>query len=192
MSEQLDTQVPEPVALPVRVDGQPQELTIRPARREEMDKVAEMVRSSADWYRPFVDEKDMAEHDVDEDWKDRNFELRDFYIGEVDGVAVGTISTQSFGDFAYLGYIYLYTDHVGKGYGQALMKFAEEVVRRQGHAGMCLIAHPKATWAKKAYLKYGFEIIETERDNVLAWEDGVLQPYYEEGFELYLYSFEDA
>lgn len=164
-------------------------LEIRPATFEEMGAVAGFVRSSADWYRPFVAEQDMAEHEVGEAWARKNFELRDFYVGREGDEPIGTISIQYFGDWAYLGYIYLDVDHVGKGHGRRLIRFAESVIRKRGARGMTLIAHPEATWAKKAYLKYGFRIAETDKERVLAWEGGVLRPYYEEGFELYVYDF---
>jgi len=171
--------------------AQTETLKIRPARRDEMSLVADFVRSSADWYREFLDEKDMAEHDVDEKWAEVNFERRDFYIGGADGEPVGTISIQYFGDWAYLGYIYLDVAHVGKGYGRRLIEFAEEVIRKRGARGMCLIAHPDATWARKAYLKYGFQIVERDRERILAWNGGCLKSYYEEGFELYTFEFEN-
>ena len=158
---------------------------IRPATRADMPQIAEFVRSSADWYREIIDEADMAEHDVDEEWQARNFVRRDFYVGCADGEDVGTISVQYFGGWAYLGYIYLDVSQVGKGYGHRLMEFAEQCARKEGADGLCLIAHPEAKWAKKAYLKYGFEITRRDREHVLAWNDGALQPYYEEGFELY-------
>lgn len=166
-------------------------LDIRPARFSDMGQVAEFVRSSAEWYRPFVDQKDMSEHDVGEKWAEDNYGRRSFYIGEADGVPVGTISLQYFGRYAYVGYIYLDVAHVGKGYGQQLMGFAELVARKLGMVGMALIAHPRAKWAKSAYLKYGFEICETDKRRVLAWQGGVLEPYYEEGFELYVLTFAD-
>jgi ribosomal protein S18 acetylase RimI-like enzyme len=165
-------------------------LDIRPATLDEMSMVADFVSSSAEWYRPIVDEKDMGEHAVDEAWASRNFELRDFYIGRADENAIGTISLQYFDDYAYLGYIYLNVDYVGNGYGRTLIDFAQGVARRRGVKGMSLIAHPEATWAKKAYLKYGFEIVERNKDKILSWQDGALVPYYEEGFELYLYDFD--
>lgn len=167
-------------------------LQIRRARRSDMSQIAAFVRSSAEWYRPFVDEADMAEHEVDEAWEEKNYKKRDFYIGHADSEPVGTISLQYFGDYAYLGYIYLDVAHVGKGYGQTLMRFAESVARRMGMDGMVLIAHPEATWAKKAYLKYGFEIIAEERDDVCSWQDGCLDEYYEEGFQLYRFAFDGA
>ena len=162
---------------------------ITPAERSDMGLVADFVRSSAHWYRPIVAEKDMAEHEVDERWASTNFEKRDFYIGRADGKAVGTISIQYFEDYAYLGYIYLDVNQVGKGYGQKLMRFAESVARAKGMAGMVLIAHPEATWAKRAYLKYGFEIIATDKKDILSWKNGILKTYHEEGFELYMYNF---
>jgi hypothetical protein len=71
------------------------------------------------------------------------------------------------------------------------MRFAERVARKVGMVGMALIAHPEATWAKRAYLKYGFDIVETDKRAVVSWQDGALAPYYEEGFELYLFTFAD-
>lgn len=164
-------------------------LDIRPATLSDMDRVAEFVRSSADWYRPFVDEKDMSEHDVDDGWKLKNFKRRDFYIGYHRGKPVGTISMQYFGKWVYLGYIYLDVAHVGHGFGHQLMEFAETKARIEGAAGLALIAHPKATWAKRAYLKYGFDIVATKKEDVLRWNNGILKGYYEEGFELYLRAF---
>lgn len=129
----------------------------------------------------------MAEHDVDEAWAEKNFELRDFYIGYAGDTPVGTISIQYFGKVAYLGYIYLDTQHVGNGYGRKLIRFAERVAREAGADALALIAHPEAKWAKRAYLKHGFHIAEKKRERVLAWRGGALRPYYEEGFELYVY-----
>lgn len=170
-------------------DGIPP-LQIRRARREDMPMVADFVRSSADWYRPICDEADMSEHDVDEAWADKNYRLREFHLGYEGDEAVGTISIQDFGDWAYLGYIYLDVAHVGKGYGRSLIRFAERTCRERGFRGLVLIAHPEAEWARKAYLKYGFEITATSKEDVLAWEDEALRDYYEEGFELYQYEFE--
>lgn len=166
-------------------------LSIRPARREDMPMIAGFVRSSAEWYEPFLDEKDLAEHFVDESWEEENYERRDFYVGYAGEEAVGTISLQYFGRHAYLGYIYLDASQTGRGYGQTLIKFAEKLARKMGMVDMILIAHPQATWAKRAYLKYGFEIIEKDRERILAWEGGVMKPYYEEGFELYRFTFDD-
>jgi GNAT superfamily N-acetyltransferase len=162
---------------------------VRPAKKADMQLVREFVRSSAHWYRPIVDEKDMKEHDVSENWAETNFSRRDFYVGMVDRKPVGTISIQYFGDYAYLGYIYLHVKHVGKGYGRRLMKFAETVALKKGMKGMALIAHPRAKWAKRAYLKFGFEIVASDKRDVLSWQDGILKSYYEEAFELFLYEF---
>lgn len=164
------------------------DLEIRPAAWEDMETVAGFLRSTADWYRPFLDEEDMSEHDVPASWKRENFERRDFYLGELEGdEPVGTVSLQYFGDFAYVGYVYLDADHVGNGYGRQLLEFAAGMASRKGCKGVALIAHPQATWATKAYLKFGFELVAEEREQVLAWNGGALQDYYEEGFQLYVY-----
>ena len=164
---------------------------IIPARYDDMPLVADFVRSSADWYRSIVDEKDMGEHAVDDNWAAVNYRRRDFYIGYDGAEPVGTISLQYLGLYAYLGYVYLDVRHVGKGYGQRLLRFAERTSRARGMRAMALIGHPKASWAKRAYLKYGFKVIETQKERVLCWQNGALRPYYEENFELYVYTFND-
>ena len=163
------------------------ELEIRPASWRDMDTVADFLRSTADWYRPFVAEEDMAEHDVPDSWKTENYEKRDFYIGEADDESIGTISLQYFGDFAYVGYVYLDSTQCGKGYGQELLEFATGLASRRGMKGVALIAHPEAKWATRAYTKFGFTRVATKKEEVLAFNGGFLKGYYEEGFELYIY-----
>jgi len=162
-------------------------LSIRPARWDDMEAVADFIRSTADWYRPFVSEKDMIEHEVPPEWKAKNFDRRDFYVGEADDQQVGTISLQYFGDYAYVGYVYLDEAFVGRGFGQQLLRYALDKARKKGMKGVALIAHPKATWATKAYVKFGFEKVASDREQVRSWNGGALASYYEEGFELYIY-----
>ncbi|TVR57924.1 MAG: N-acetyltransferase, partial [Gemmatimonadales bacterium] len=122
-------------------------------------------------------------------WARKNFGRRDFHVGMVDDEVVGTISLQSVGDrYLYLGYVYLHVDHVGNGFGGDLLDFARDEAQCQGRQGLVLIAHPDADWACRAYLKYGFEVVAESREAVLGWEDGWLEPYYEEGFQLFRYT----
>ncbi len=162
---------------------------IRPAEWEDMETIAGFIRSTAEWYRPFADEKDMAEHEVDDEWKKINFERREFFISHNNHEPIGTISMQQFENYAYLGYIYLDKKHVGKRYGQILMNFTEQLARERRLKGMVLISHPEATWAVRAYEKFGFKTLLTDKSAILEWEDGVLKPYYEEGFHLFHYTF---
>lgn len=167
------------------------ELKIRPATLEDMDAIAQFIRSSAHWYEPFLDEKDLCEHYVDDQWKKENYKKRDFYLGykveQGKEVPVGTISLQHFGDITYLGYIYLHTSHVGNGYGHQLMDHAKGLCEKRDQDAMVLIAHPEAKWPTKAYRKYGFERKMTKKTNIISWNNGLLEEYYEEGFHLYHY-----
>lgn len=150
-----------------------------------MQDVAEILRSTAEWYEPLVDPSDMDQHDVDEDWAAKNYRMREFFVATLDDAVVGCVSIQEAGDKIYLGYVYLHADHVGHGYGRRLLDFAQAEATRRGKTGMVLIAHPDAGWAVRAYERYGFEILAEQRRDVLAWNDGWLKPYYEEGFHLY-------
>lgn len=170
-----------------------QRLHIQRANETDMDTIASFIRSSAEWYKPFLAEKDLKEHYVDDDWKKENYKKRDFYLGkDSQNGEVGTISLQYFGDYAYLGYIYLDSKYVGKGYGPELINFAKRKCLSKGLKGMCLISHPKAEWAIKAYEKYGFRKKCTSKQDVLNWNNAFLEPYYEEGFHLYVYEFEET
>ncbi len=163
-------------------------LLIKRAEYYQMPKIAEFIRSSASWYEKFVDPKDLAEHHVGQKWIDDNYFRRDFYIGYHQREPVGTISYQNMGEFAYLGYIYLDANQVGKGFGHQLMDHAQKIAIQKQKKGMILIAHPKAHWAIKAYEKYGFRCIATQKNDVIGFQNGCLKNYYEEGF--YLFKFD--
>lgn len=163
-------------------------LHIKRATKDDMSKIARFISSSADWYRPFLEEKDMGEHSPDHKWIEKNYTLRDFYIGvNHKREEIGTISLQFFGDVTYLGYIYLDTKFVGKGYGKRLMDHARKISHAKSKKAMILIAHPEAEWATKAYEKYGFRKVLESREEILNYRDGLLEEYYEEGFHLYEY-----
>lgn len=165
---------------------------LRRARLDDLKAVVEILRSSASWYEPFVDPSDLDQHHVTMDWAVENFEKRDFFVGELDGSVVGVVTLQDAGDFSYLGYVYLHADYTGHGLGRRLLDFAQRRSRAARKRGMVLIAHPQATWATRAYERYGFDRIAEREERVLAWNDGWLQPYYEKGFHLYRKLHEDA
>jgi len=164
------------------------ELEIRAATLADMELIVEFVKSSADWYRKIVDEKDMSEHDVGMEWIKRNFPKRDFYVASVEGNPLGTVSMQYFGDIAYLGYLYLDVQYIGLGFGQLLMSFAVDKAREKNRQGLALIGHPQAQWAHRAYRKFGFKVISNDKHTIFQWKNGILKSYYEEGFQLYYYS----
>ena len=132
-----------------------QKLFISRCNIEEMPIIARLIRSSADWYRSFVAEKDMKEHDVGQEWIDKNFCRREFYLARnPKGEPIGFHSHQTFGKVAYLGYIYLDIAHVGKGYGKKLVDHARRLSEAKQLESMVLLAHPKAKWVeavKKIY-----------------------------------------
>lgn len=166
------------------------ELTIRRATDGDKPVVMQFINSSTEWYRSLINEDDISEHQVDDAWADENFKRREFYIGYTpEGEPVGTVTLQFFGDYTYLGYVYVDTRFVGKGYGGQLLDFAKTESMARGMKGMVLIAHPKATWAIKAYQKYGFELKYRDKADIFAWNDGALKPYYEDYFMMFVYPF---
>ncbi|MCB9739970.1 MAG: GNAT family N-acetyltransferase [Deltaproteobacteria bacterium] len=165
---------------------------LRPATRADLPAIVEIIRSSASWYRPFVHPEDLDQHEVDLAWARENFDRRDFYVAALGGRVVGTVTLQDAGDFSYLGYVYVHADHTGKGLGPTLLRFAEAESVRRGDRGMVLLAHPKATWATKAYKRFGFEVTATTDEEVMRWNGGFLEPYHERGFHVFRYLHEAA
>lgn len=190
MKEDSKTAVLEPPTPTTTISApEPETLTIRTARWDDMTEVVDIIRSSASWYEEIVDDDDLGEHYVDMAWARRNFQRREFFVAEIDGEVAGTLSLQKAGeDHLYLGYVYLHTDHVGNGFGGDLLDFARDEGRRRNRKSLVLLAHPEAEWACRAYEKYGFRVVAEEREDVLGWNDGWLEPYYEEGFHLFEYA----
>lgn len=143
-------------------------------------------------YAPLVDPEDMDQHDVEDSWFKENLRKREFLVLEFEGEVAGVLTLQDTGEHLYLGYVYLHVDFTGRGLGKVLLHRAWDEAQRRGKRGMVLIAHPDATWAVKAYERYGFQCIAADREHVLAWNDGWLAPYYEEGFHLFAYELHDG
>lgn len=159
---------------------------LRPTEEGDLTEVVEILRSTADWYEPFVDPEDLdSQHDVDLKWARENMAKREFWSAVLDGQVVGVLTLQDTGDFLYLGYVYVHRDHVGKRIGRRLLDHASAEVTRRDKQGMVLIAHPEAEWAIRAYQKYGFECVAETDDEVVSWNDGWLEPYHERGFQLW-------
>ncbi|MGE0201134.1 MAG: GNAT family N-acetyltransferase [Candidatus Melainabacteria bacterium] len=171
-------------------EAEPPKVTLRFARatREKMDVVANFIRSADAWYRAIIHEDDLDEYQMSEDWVEKNFERREFYLGYTPGdQPVGTLSMQVFGRAMYLGYIYVDNHFVGQGFGHQFLEFARHTACERGLDSMNLLVHPRATWAVKAYQKYGFQLLYPYAEDILAWNEGALAPYCENGFQLFQY-----
>lgn len=158
---------------------------VKRASLREMDLAADIIRDTAEWYRPIVDPKDMAEHAVDDDWAARNFLQRECYLGRIGNEVVGFLTLQHCGEYIYVGYTYVPKRFVGRGVGRRLLTHAREVAKERGYRGVVHIGHPDATWAVRAYEKLGYDIILRDREDVLNWNSGFLRPFYEEDFVLF-------
>lgn len=180
-----------PPSVTVHTENPDEDLTLRPATDTDTEDIIRFINSSVEWYKSIIDENDLDQHEVSEEWVKENLKEREFFVASVDGVPVGTLSLQFFGDYAYLGYVYIDVNYVGKGYGSKLLCYAKEESLRRGMKGMVLIAHPQATWAIKAYQKFGFELKYRERETILNWNNGCLKPYFEEYFMLFMYDLEN-
>jgi len=164
---------------------------IRKTVESDGDAIADILRSSADWYESFVDEDDMDQHAVADTWFAENFEEREFWTLERGGEVAGVLTIQDAGRDLYLGYVYVHVDHVGAGLGRKLLEHARRLGWQRGKENLVLLVHPEANWAIRAYEKFGFEPHLTTDEDVLAWNGGWLTDYHESGFHLYRFPLQD-
>ena len=151
------------------------------ASLELMDEVRECINSNYDLYKNIVDERDLGEHQVTQKWAERNIKIREFYLARHNGKYVGTASYQNLQDkFAYVGYFYIKRKHQGKGLGTAMMNFIEMRTIKDDLDQVYLFAQPKAHWAGSFYNKLGFKIDASDKDEILAIENGIFEPFYEQ------------
>ncbi len=155
------------------------------ASRELMREVIAIIRSNAYLYKDIVaNEHDWSEHWVDETWADRNFSIREFYVArlgtgqEAEYVAAG--SYQNLGAFAYIGYLYVKHGHHRNGYGRALMRFLETRALTENVSDLRLFCNKHSDWARKFYESLGFQVLMDEKSDILAFQEGVMVPFYEE------------
>jgi GNAT superfamily N-acetyltransferase len=158
------------------------------ANRTMMTSVAEIINSNGELYESIVDPADLAEHRVDEAWSDRNYPIREFYLGRVDGQFVAAASYQRIGEIPYVGYFYVHRDHHRHGYGKALMRFLVMRARVDDAPKITLFCNPRATWAVDFYTRFGFGCQEKSKAAILALIGGGYAPFYEQGAWLMEYA----
>ncbi|OLS15338.1 MAG: Acetyltransferase, GNAT family [Promethearchaeota archaeon CR_4] len=157
-------------------------ITFVRASRELMDEVRMIINSNYDLYKDIVNPIDLPEHWVDDAWAERNFAIREFYLAHNDDPKqyVGTASYQNLGNFAYIGYFYIQRTFHRQKLGQSLMKFIEMRTILDHLTDLRLFCNPKSTWALNFYLKLGFKVFTSSKNDILAMDNGVMQPFYEQ------------
>ena len=147
-----------------------------------MEEVRTCINSNYDLYKDISDPKDMSEHQVDDAWAERNFKIRELYLLQDDetGDYTGEGSFQVLGKFAYIGYFYIKAGYQGQGRGKALMRFLEQRASDSGKIDLRLFVHEKATWALAFYETMGFKVYKKKKKAILALDNGILEPFYEE------------
>jgi GNAT superfamily N-acetyltransferase len=131
-------------------------------------------------YEGIVDPVDLSEHVVDEQWAERNFKIREFYVARAENQYVGTASYQNLGNFAYIGYFYIKNQFHGKGYGRGLMQFLELRAMTDHLPQLTLFANPKSLWAVKFYERLGFTVKTGDKKEILEMENGIFKLFYEQ------------
>ena len=138
-------------------------ISIFQASYEFRDEVKECINQNYDLYQNIVDPTDLSEHQVDDEWAERNFRIRKFYLMKDKSEYVGMGSYQNLGPFAYVGYFYIRPKFHRKGYGQKLMQFLETQAKTEHLKFIQLFANSKAQWAINFYHKIGFTTFKTQK-----------------------------
>ncbi len=91
--------------------------SIRPARRGDIDTITRMVRTAV-----------MDEEIVERSRQEMRANIDHYFILEIDGQVLGTVSIQPWPEqrMAEVGCLYVRKSHEGRGYGRKLVQFAEK------------------------------------------------------------------
>ena len=140
-------------------------MEIRYARREEMRQAAALVIESWRWaYKDMIDAEYLANFSLDKrherflkGYDEGRRSLLLFDGGELLGFCgYGKSLTPGYPDDGEISAIYLRERAVGKGYGHALLIWAEKELRAQGYQNLVLDVLPANTRAIKFYLAHGY------------------------------------
>ncbi len=113
---------------------------------------------------PVVTEKDIVE----------DMKRMKFYVYVVNDRIVGVAALHRVSDdVAWIRYVYVHPDYQRKGIGTALIRYIEDIARREKIKKLKLITHEKAFWAIRFYEKLGFKIVD--RVKRAAWIDVVME-----------------
>ena len=147
-----------------------------------MDEIRDIINSNYHLYEKILlIPEDHNEHFVNEQWAEQNFLIRDFYLAREGKEYVGMASYQNLGDFAYIGYLYVKFGSHRKGYGKRIMQFLEMRAKSEQLKDLRLFVNNSADWAEKAYKSMGFQILSSNKQEIISMNQGILTKYYEEG-----------
>ncbi|MHA1392880.1 MAG: GNAT family N-acetyltransferase [Promethearchaeota archaeon] len=146
-----------------------------------MQEAAEIIKSNYDLYKDFIHEEDLPEYLPDQNWIDKNYAMREFYLLKYKDKYIGVSSFQKIENFAYIGYFFIKNGFHRKGFGTILLRYIEYIAKMENLNEIFLFTHPEADFALNFYKKHGYEIIETDRENILRFRGGILKDFYEKG-----------
>jgi len=90
-----------------------------------------------------------------------------FLLLDDSGTAAGTVTV----DGNDIGRFFVLPQHQGKGYGRALLSYAEEIVKKDYSQIVLSSSLPaKAIYMKKGYISADYNIIETENGDFLCFD----------------------
>lgn len=164
------------------------------AGREFIPRIVEILNSNAPLYQNIVSNPEQSdEMGVDIGWAEKNFNIRDFYIlfdnTELDRVHSPSESSkdskypafatyQNMGSFSYIGFLFVEFGKHKRGYGRSLLNFLEIRTIHEGLPEIRLFVHRKADWAQNFYQKMGYHVISDNKEEILAMDEGIMQPFY--------------
>ncbi len=161
-------------------------ISIIRASRILMREVATIINSNFALYQNIIsNSKDLQNHQIDEAWIAQNYPIREFYLARTNGNYIGMVSYQHLPPVAYVGYLFIKAGYYRQGYGKTLMQFIKLRAKLDKLDRICLFTNPKAVWAMDAYRSMAFDIITTEKADIMTFEGGILRDFYEEGSVLF-------
>lgn len=103
----------------------------------------------------------------------------DTVIIENDNDEIGFVGTKKLNEhIVYLVACYIHSDFQNKGLGSLGIKYLKNSLKELHTKEIVLLVHKKAVWAQQFYLKNGFVIVSYDKDQILSYDNGIMENDY--------------
>jgi len=152
-------------------------ITLRPAKDKDKSILSDTCISVAPLYEAFMPHafKNQAERFMERGLSSSY----DTFIIENDKRAIGFVGTKVLSEQTlYLVACYIHSDFQNKGLGSLVIEYLISSLKELHIKEIVLLVHKKAVWAQQFYLKNGFMVVSDERDQIISYDNGIMENDY--------------
>ena len=140
-------------------------ITIRKPKKEEYQRIADILNSSYSLYRSVYAERylkmiKMGEETIESLWQEPGKETRDYRVALKNNKVVGFLSWYiKLNRVAWVSMLYVDRKHHKEGTGELLLDWVEKRARKEGAMAVALEMQKRAHWAEAFYKKHNYLIL---------------------------------